>query len=41
MSFDDVCHLAIKVEKQLKGRKPFQTTSSICLPSTTKGYFSP
>jgi len=25
LSFDDVCHLAIKVEKQLKGRKFFHT----------------
>jgi len=23
LSFDDVCHLAIKVKKQLKGRKSF------------------
>ena len=23
LSFDDVCHLAIKVEKQLKGWQPF------------------
>jgi len=38
LSFDDVCHLAIKVGKQLKGRKPFQTTSSIRPQSTPKGY---
>ena len=24
ISFDDVCHLGIKVEKQLKGQKPFK-----------------
>jgi len=29
LSFDDVCHLALEVEKLLKGQKPFQTTSSI------------
>ena len=29
LCFDDVYHLVIKVEKQLEGRKPFQTTSSI------------
>ena len=29
LSFDDVTHLAMKVEKQLKGRKPLQTTSSL------------
>ena len=35
--FDDVCHLAIKVEKQFKCQKPFQRTF-ICTQSTTKGY---
>ena len=37
--FDDVCHLAIKVEKQLKGRKLFQTTF-IHPQSTPRGYSS-
>jgi len=32
-----VCHLAIKVEKQLKGQRPYQTTSFICPQSTPKG----
>ena len=27
LSFNDVCHLAIKIEQQLKGRKPFPTPS--------------
>ena len=31
LSFDDVWYLAIRVKKQLKGRKPFQTTPSIRL----------
>jgi len=41
LSFDDVCHLVIKVEKQLKGQKPFQTTSFIHPLSTPKGYSAP
>jgi len=41
LSFDDMCHLAIKVEKQLKFRKPFQTTSPIRRSSTPKGYSAP
>jgi len=41
LSFDCVCHLAIKVEKQLKGRKLFQTASSIRPSSTAKGYSTP
>ena len=28
LSFNDVCHLAIKIEKQLKGRKRFPTRSA-------------
>jgi len=36
LPFDDVCHLAIKVEKQLKDRKSFQT-SPIESPSTNIG----
>jgi len=36
---DDVCHPAIKVKKLLKGRKPFQTTSSIHPQSNPKGFF--
>ena len=40
LSFDDVCHLAIKLKKKkLKGRKLLQTTS-ICPQNTTKGYSS-
>jgi len=27
LSFNDICHLAIKIEKQLKGRKAFATPS--------------
>ena len=27
LSFNDIFHLAIKIEKQLKGRKPFTTPS--------------
>jgi len=27
LSFNDVCHLTIKIEKQLKGRKPFAMPS--------------
>jgi len=27
LSFNDVCHLAIKNQKQLKGRRPFPTPS--------------
>jgi len=38
LSFDDVCHLVVKVEKQLKGQKTFQTASSIHPSSTPKGY---
>ena len=41
LSFDNVCHQAIKVEKQLKGRKSFQTTSSIHPSSTPKGLLHP
>jgi len=41
LSLDDVYHLAIMVEKQLKGRKPFQTTSSIRPLSTPKVYSTP
>jgi len=36
-----VCHLAIKVEKQLKVRKSFRTTSYIHSLSTPKGYSTP
>ena len=41
LSFDDMCYLVIKVEQQLKGRKPFQIPSSIHPSSTPKGYFDP
>jgi len=27
LSFNDACHLAINIEKQLKGRKPYPTPS--------------
>ena len=36
-----MCHLAMKVEKLLKGRKPIQITFSIHPSSTPKGYFTP
>ena len=38
LSFDDGCCLAIKVEKQLKYRKPFQNPFSTHPQSTTKGF---
>jgi len=40
LSFNDVCTLAIKIEKQLKGRKPFPTPSSYHPQSTPKGFSS-
>jgi len=39
--FDDMCYLTIKVEKQLKGQKHFQTASSIRPSSTPKGHYAP
>ena len=40
LSFNHVCHLAIKIEKQLKERRPFPTPSSHRPQSTTKGFSS-
>jgi len=39
LSFNDVCHLAIKIEKQLKGRRPFPTPSLHRPQSTLKDFF--
>ena len=39
LSYNDVCHLAIKVEKQFKDRKPVQT-ASIRPQGTLTGYSS-
>ena len=37
LSFDDECHLAIKVEKELKRRRPFHTplTKSLFQPNSS------
>jgi len=40
LSLNDVCHPAIKIEKQLKGRRPFSTPSPHRLQSTPKGFSS-
>jgi len=38
LSFNDFCHLAIKIEKQLKGQKPFVTPSPHRPQSTPKSF---
>ena len=38
LSFNDICHLAIKNEKQLKGRKSFATPSPHRPQSTPKSF---
>jgi len=40
LSFNDVFHLAINIEKQLKGRKSFPTPSPHRSQSTPKGFSS-
>ena len=40
LSFNDIFHLAIKIEKQLKGRKPFATPSPHRPQSTPKSFLS-
>jgi len=38
LSFNYVCHLAIKIEKQLKGRKAFAMPSHLIGPKQTKEF---